>query len=205
MEFLSEADKERIVAAIHAAESETSGQLVTVLARASDDYLHFPLLWASFLALLLPGVVLLARPAIHLVHLFELQILVFISLVFFLHWLPIKMLLVPTKVKRAYAQRLARAQFFTQGLHLTHAHTGVLLFVSVAERYVEIIADAGIHAHMQDGEWDAIISQFVRYVKSGQVADGFVDALMACGEKLAQHFPHQTDGKNELPDRLIEL
>ena len=205
MAFLSAADKEQIVAAIRAAEAKTSGQLVTVVARASDDYLQIPLLWATFIALLLPGLVLLVSPNVHLVHLFELQILVFMGVVFFLHWQPIKMFLVPTHMKRAHAQRLARAQFFTQGLHFTHAHTGILLFVSVAERYVEIIADSGIHARMQDGEWDAIVGQFVRYVKAGEVAQGFVTALNACGDKLAQHFPHEANGKNELPDRLIEL
>ena len=82
----------------------------------------------------------------------------------------------PTAVKRRRAGRLAREQFFAQGLHLTRARTGVLIFVSVAEHYVEIIADQGIDALVPPGTWDKAVADFVGQVRAGHIAEGFLAA-----------------------------
>ncbi len=92
------------------------------------------------------------------------------------------------------------------GLHRTKARAGLLLFVSLAERHVEIIADDGVQAHMQgNAVWEGIVADFVTHVRSGRVADGFVGAIDACAETLAEHFPRGPDDENELPDHLIEI
>ena len=74
----------------------------------------------------------------------------------------------------------------------------MLLFVSVAEHYVEIIADKGINDVVPTGTWEHVVAEFVEKVKSGRIADGFVGAVEACGEPLVQHFPvgeHEELGK----------
>jgi putative membrane protein len=81
----------------------------------------------------------------------------------------------------------------------------VLIFVSVAEHYVEILADQAINAKVAQAEWDAIIAVFVMTVKQGRVAEGFEQAVDACGALLAQHFPAAPGERNELPDHLIEI
>ena len=111
----------------------------------------------------------------------------------------------PAAVKRRRAGRLAREQFFAQGLHLTRARTGVLIFVAVAEHYVEIIADQGIDSQVPPGTWDAAVSDFVAQVRAGRVADGFLAAIAAVGDHLAKHFPRAPDDTDELPNRLIEI
>ncbi len=55
MAFMNNSDKQRISAAIEAIERQTSGELVTVITRCSDDYRYIPYLWAALLALLVPG------------------------------------------------------------------------------------------------------------------------------------------------------
>ncbi|HVS77478.1 MAG TPA: TPM domain-containing protein [Steroidobacteraceae bacterium] len=199
-------DKARITAAIRAAEKSTSGEFVAVVARASDHYVFVPLLWSAIIALLFPGACLLLGASLSWVHLYQIQLLIFIVLTVLILSVPgLHLRLVPTSVKHARASRLARAQFYTQGVQLTPHHSGVLLFVSLAERYVEIVADQGIHEKIGEARWKGIIEMFVSQVRQGRVVDGFVDAIGACGAAMAQHYPLDAGDVSELSDGLIEL
>jgi uncharacterized protein len=84
-------------------------------------------------------------------------------------------------------------------------NNGVLLFVSVAERHVEIVADQGINEVVAHDAWQSIVNGFIERVRMRQVAEGFLTAIAACGELLADHFPAADDNRNELPNRLVEL
>jgi putative membrane protein len=202
----SKSDKARITAAIHAAEKNTSGEFVAVVARASDHYIVLPLLWSAIVALLFPGACLLAGVSLGWVHLYQLQLLIFIALAALLLTVPgLHLLLIPRHVKHAHASRLAQAQFYRQGVQLTPHHSGVLFFVSLAERYVEIVADKGIHEKLGEAHWQGIIDVFVREVRRGRVVDGFVEAIGACGAAMAAHYPPDPNETSELSDGLIEL
>jgi putative membrane protein len=199
-------DKARITAAIHAAEKNTSGEFVAVVARASDHYVFLPLLWSAILALLFPGACLLARVSISWIHLYHIQLLIFIVLAVVLLSVPgLHLRLIPSRVKHARASRLAQAQFYLQGVHLTPHHSGVLFFVSLAEHHVEIVADKGIHEKLGEAHWRGIIDQFVALVRRGKVVDGFVEAIGACGAAMAEHYPPDPSDAVELSDGLIEL
>ena len=199
-------DKARISAAIHAAEKNTSGEFVAVVARASDHYVLLPLLWSAILALLFPGACLLAGVSVPWVHIYQIELLIFIVLAILLLSLPgLHLGLIPTRVKHARASRLAKAQFYVQGVQLTAHHSGVLFFVSLAERYVEIVADKGIHGRLGEAHWQSIIDAFVAQVRRGQVVDGFVDAISACGLAMAEHYPPDPADTSELSDGLIEI
>ncbi|HZT04841.1 MAG TPA: TPM domain-containing protein [Steroidobacteraceae bacterium] len=199
-------DKARITAAIHDAEKNTSGEFVAVVAHASDHYVILPLLWSAILALLVPGVCLLLGISLRWVHLYQIQLLTFIALTLLLLFVPgLHFTLVPTRIKHARASRLAHAQFYEQGVQLTAQHSGVLFFVSLAERYVEIVADKGIHEKLGEAHWQGIIDLFVSHVRRGKVVDGFVDAIGACGAAMAEHYPPDTNDVSELSDGLIEL
>lgn len=199
-------DKARITAAIHAAERNTSGEFVAVVARASDHYILLPLLWSAILALLFPGACLLAGASVGWVELYHLQLLIFIVLAVVLLSVPgLHLKVIPRRVKHAHASRLAQAQFYAQGVQLTPHHSGVLFFVSLAERYVEIVADKGIHEKLGEAHWQGIIDRFVAQVRRGRVVDGFVDAIGACGAAMAEHYPPDPADINELSDGLIEV
>ena len=111
----------------------------------------------------------------------------------------------PAALKRRRASRLAREQFLAHGLDRTRERTGVLIFVAVAERYVEIIADAGIDAVVPPGTWDQAVAAFVERVRTGRIAEGFLAAIGLVGDRLAEHFPPSADDVDELPNRLIEI
>lgn len=205
MAFLSAEEKVRITEAIKQAEGRTSGEIVTVIAGSADAYWFIPLLWAAVLALSVPAVVLLVDPWIYPVELYGGQLLLFAVLALLFRWTPLKMRLVPGAVKRRRAGRLAREQFLAQGLHHTKDRTGVLLFVSVAEHYVEVLADSGINEKVAPDAWTNLVDAFVAKVKEGRVADGFLEAVAGCGAVLAEHFPRAPGDKDELPNHLVEF
>ena len=205
MAFLTADEKQRLKDRIKEAESRTSGELVTVIARESDAYPYIPLLWAALAALAVPpAVTALALPwSLSTVSIIQLSLFLVLGLA--LRWQPLKMRMIPKSVKQRRAARTAREVFLANGLHHTEGRSGLMLFVSVGEHYVEILADKGIDDKVTQDQWDAVISDFVGAVKAGRTADGFEQAVEACGALLAEHFPAEPGGKNELPDHLIEI
>lgn len=202
---ITEQDRQNIRQAIADVELNTSGELVTVVTRASDGYLFIPVLWAALAALLVPFALwaLEQSPGPELSYL--LQVGVFVSLGMLFRWPPLKMWLIPKAIKQQRSARMAREQFFNLNLHQTSGRTGVLIFVSLAEHYVEIIADKGINDVVPANAWDQAVAKFVQKVKAGQLAAGFITVVNDCGDLLKQYFPAAKDNKNELPNRLIEI
>jgi putative membrane protein len=205
MAFLGQADKDRIAEAIRQAELKTSGELVALIAGASDGYYFIPLLWASLVALMVPGIFWVAGLELGHLRVYELQLATFLALGILFRWTPLKMRLIPKAVKHMRTSRLAREQFYVQGLHLTRDRTGILLFVSVAEHYVELVADQGINERVEPGSWDHIVEEFLQSVRQGKIAEGFLTAVGSCGAVLEKHFPRPADDTNELPNHLIEI
>lgn len=203
MSFLNTIQKQNIAEAIKCAEAKTSGEFIAVIARASDDYYYIPMLWAALLALVIPAIwVALPLPLIDYT---LMQLLVFVVAGLLLQWMPLKMRVIPTVVKQRRAALLARQQFLAQELHHTQQRNGILLFVSQAERYVEIIADKGINDVVAENTWNDIVQAFIQHVHEGKIEHGFLIAIHACGEVLTQHFPVSEKDTNELPNHLIEI
>lgn len=202
MTLLTAAERERVAHAIAAVERETDAELVTVLARRADPYPYVPTLWAAGVALLTPGVLALTPLWLGLWDILLAQWVVFVALALALRWPPLMYRLVPKSVQRWRAANLARRQFLEQNLHHTRGETGVLIFVSEAEHYVEILADRGIARHVDDEQWQSIVDTFTARVRNGETAEGFCECVRSCGELLKTHVP-ATAQKNELPNHLV--
>ena len=202
--MFSESDEHRIAEAITRAEKATSGEIVAVVAGESSSYLYAPFLWASVVALLVPWPLILWTwwPAawIYLAQVAAFAIVLAATLP-----RPIRYWLVPGYIKRARAHRRAVEQFVSQNLHTTAGRTGLLIFISVAERHAEIIADAAIEARVPKGTWQDIVTRLTAAFTAGRHTDGFVAAVEDVGGHLAQHFPPGSFDTNELPDHLIVL
>jgi len=205
MAFINDADRQRIKQAIESSESRFDGELVTIIAAASDTYRYIPTMWAGLLTLLAPWLILLISPGLDLIAILSVQSGVFLVLMLLCHWRPVKMALVPRQVQQQRASRLAHEQFFRQGLHLTRNHNAVLLFVSVAERYVEIIADKGINECVGHEYWPEIVDGFTRKVRAGHISDGFLYAIGECAGCMSRHYPPGDEVANILTDHLIEI
>jgi putative membrane protein len=204
MVMITESDKARIAAAIRQAEAKTAGEIFCVVARRSSDDRLVPIAWAAALALLapLPLIHLTAWP-VSIVYLAQLAIFLVAALVLSLPGLRTRV--VPRRARHDRAHAEAMRQFFAQGLDKTEHRTGVLIFASAAERYAEIVADAGINEKVAPAVWDDAVQALVAAIKAGRPADGFVAAIERCGAVLAAHFPPGTLKRNELPDKLLEI
>jgi putative membrane protein len=202
--ILSDADRARIVETIRAAEAKTAGEIYCVIARHSSEYRLVPLAWAALLALFvpLPLIYTTTWPAVVI---YGAQLLVFLAVLVGLSHQKIRFRIVPPRTKRERAHAEAMRQFIARGLHHTERRTGVLIFVSVAERYAEILADAGIDQKVTPRVWDQAVSALIRGIKAGHPADGFVAAIEQCAAVLAEHFPPGPINRDELPNAVIEL
>ncbi len=208
--LMSAEDHRRVASAVRAAEDRTSAEIYCVIARASDSY--FPhAAFAVSLATLIAGVVVA-----FLLHLswFDVTSLRFAAAealagglaVALVAWRPaLRLPFVPKAVRYRRAHDNAMRQFLARNVHRTRARTGALLFVSIAERYATVIADAGIAAHVDQAEWNAIVAGLTEAAAVGRHADGFEAAVRSAGRLLAEHFPKRADDSNELDDHVVEL
>ncbi|MHA1134274.1 MAG: TPM domain-containing protein [Alphaproteobacteria bacterium] len=198
-------DEHAVIAdAISRAERTTSGEIVVVVARASSGYFFFALMCVALAALAVP------LPLIHFTkwpieYVYLLQLAVFGLGVLIARWERFRVAIAPRGLKQARAHLRAVEQFLAQNLHTTKGRTGVLIYVSDAERYAEVIADDGIYKKVSPEIWDELIEDLTAQIGRGNRVEGFVAAIETCGAILAEHFPPQPLGEDELPNHLIVI
>ena len=199
-------DKERaaIEAAITRAEANTSGEIVVVVAPASGGYWSLALMWSALLALAVPlPLILLTKWPVEYIYL--LQLSVFVVCVGLAQIEPLRLAVTPKSIQRARAHDKAVEQFLAQNLHTTRGRTGVLIYVSFAEHYAEVIADDGIYRKVRPTVWEEVIAELTSHLARGTRDEGFITAIGMCGKVLGEHFPPGRADKDELPNHLIVL
>jgi uncharacterized membrane protein len=87
----------------------------------------------------------------------------------------------------------------------TEGNSGVLVYVLLADRKVEIVADRGIHREVGQAEWQAICHTMEIAFRNGRFADGAVTGIDAVSALLSRHFPRTGAAINELPDGPVVL
>ncbi len=87
----------------------------------------------------------------------------------------------------------------------TEDNAGVLIYLLLAERQVEIVADRGIHARVGSAAWDAICGEMQSAFAAGRFEAGAILGIEAISDLLAAHFPPGDENPNELPDTPIVL
>jgi putative membrane protein len=221
---LSDADRAKISAAIAKAEGNSNGEIVAVATPISDAYHDVALHWA-----LVPLFAVLAwaawrptalvwwydflfggwRPDPTLSQLLTL-LMVFAALKFtvallILKWMPLRLLLTPGATKHRRVRRRAISIFKAAAERRTAGRTGILIYLSMAERRAEIIGDQAITSVTTPETWGEAMAALIVEVKEGRVAEGMVAAIEEVGVVLSQHFPRSAGDMNEIPDKLIEL
>lgn len=210
--MFSEQDINAIRAAVQTAERRTRGEIVPMVVPASARYRD-----ASYLAGLILAFVALAallsmdygwnrwrwtgyHPGWTIV-----SVLAAYALGNFIGRFPRIIRLLTSDKRMAMKVRLrAERAFYEQGLHKTKEGTGVLIFLSLLERRVEILADRIIDARVPPGTWDTLVHDLVQGIRADRQTDAFCKVIARCGDLLAIHFPAcGGDNPNELPDELI--
>ena len=87
----------------------------------------------------------------------------------------------------------------------TQDNSGVLLYLQLAERRVELVADRGIAARVDAAQWQAICGVFARDMHEGEAAQAVMACLGRINALLIEHFPAAQDNSRELPDEPVVL
>jgi putative membrane protein len=184
-------ERRKIDTAIAAIEQSTSADLEVMVTRTSGRYSLYPLVWAGLSALAVAGIAAALRPGLNARSVILIQLLVLIVLTALCDWMPIRLWLVPTRVKHTHAWQLAHQEFHAHFAGDKVARECILFFVSLGERYVEIIADHETHARVPPNVWNKMIGDFTAAVADGRVADGLLGAIESCGSILKTHYPRR--------------
>lgn len=206
---LSAEEIQKISHVVEMAEKETDGEIVPIIVERSSAVGHVKWLLTAILTL-----IFVIFEAFYFRNHWNPQMawyppIAFVFFYFFasflsrFHWL--QRGLTPNSDEITQVHQRAELEFARAHLRKTARSTGILLFVSVMERRVVVLADSGIAEHYPPETWDQVVQLMTQEFKRGQVALGFEKAIQRAGEILKAKLPAQHKNQNELPNHLIIL
>ena len=200
---ITQADREKVSQAVLEAEKHTTGEIVPMIVTQSDDYAGARwrlavagALLAGFLAYFFladydPMWTLYAQiPGLYIGY-----ALGNIGAI-------LRPFMLSDKIDDEVNQRALQA-FYEHNLHQTNDHTAILIMVSLLERRVEILADAGINSKVPKHTWEGIVNDMIACIRTNDLSEGICIAVRECGEILAKDFPGQHDNPDEVSNKLI--
>jgi putative membrane protein len=220
---LTPQDHERIEAAVAAAEAGTSGDIFCVLAGEVSSYREVPIAWGAAIALFVPPLVLALafrevialvtgggwtvaqasavepQLALTLTAYTVAQVLLFGVTTLVVSIPAVRRRLTPRFLKRHRVKKAAYHHFAAAKAHTRDSDTGIVLFIALVERQVEILADQAIHEKVGEGLWKDAAAAIGAGMKTPDPTSGIVGAIGLCGEALKAHFP--SSAPRAAPDR----
>ncbi|HEV3240505.1 MAG TPA: TPM domain-containing protein [Casimicrobiaceae bacterium] len=110
------------------------------------------------------------------------------------------------QVMRGLTPRERALELFGRfGVWDTEHNSGVLVYVLLADKGVEIVADRGISRKISPESWQVICRAMEAAFRDGRFEDGAIAGIEAISELLAAHFPQRGEGSNELPNEPVVL
>jgi len=188
---------------IESVEKETCGQLVPVIAKKSSDYKTVEMINAFIFAYLFMFIDFGVHGALNPLNiLFDTVVAVLlVVLLFRLNFF--KRILIPKRLMMHKVHEAAMMSFYRNGVYKTKHQTGILIYVSLAERMVVIVGDEGIHNKVGDEAWKGIIDIIIKGIKTKHVEQGIVDGIESCRGLLKEHFPVAADNVDELSNKVV--
>lgn len=217
---LRESSLDSIRNAVREAELRTTGEIAIAATEESSDYSFFELFAAVLLgafafALLIPlhgaleefaGRLFWIDDAWHATAIAGIVSFGIVAIAFLAANVPfVDRLVIPRHVQKARVYNRAIRHFVESGAYATADRTGILIFVSVMEHEVRIIADEGISKKIPQSKWDEIASSLALGIRDRKTEESLIAAIGSCGELLSKHFPAKDENPNELPDGLVIL
>lgn len=202
--------RDQISAAICSAEKSTNGEIFAVFAKESDNYFFISFfIWT--VAIFFTSII--AAYGIHWfwhdvpLHYFASTVLAIHLLgLFYLSILPqLRLLITPAAIKNRICHANAVRQFLAQNINRTKKRTGILLFISQAEHYAEVISDIKIVEKVPAEIWTDIVKGMMTKAREGHLTEAYLEAIKKSGEVLTHYFPRNATTENELPDHIIEI
>jgi putative membrane protein len=208
--FLTANEYEQINAAVEKAEKCTAGEIVCMVHSVSYHYPMSDVIGAAALAL--PVSLALTPLAGGWLWIGTQNMWVFLSIlipIFVLgHWMVkhipwLKRIFISNREMAEEVEEAAVTSFFKHGLYRTKDGTGILIFISVFERKVWVLADRGIDAKVSADHWRSVVTGITEGIRNNQAAAAICLAVQTIGETLAEHFPVAPDDVNELENVIV--
>ncbi len=216
--YFSDQQIKLIEQAVSHAEENTSGEIVPVIASVSGRYDRAEDLFGLLFSLLILSIAWFCTAETSAIEgQWESQITGTLSLpwilaiVFFTFLLGallatlfpvLRLLFISRQEMHEEVMRSAQQAFHQLRIHGTEEATGVLIYISLYEKNVQILGDAAISAKLTQQDWDEVCQLVISGMKSRQAIDKLVEAIELCGQLLSSHFPISEDDQNELPNKL---
>ena len=201
--FLAEEGKGALTAAIRDIEAQTSAEIVIAVRAASGPYLHADL-FVGFAAAFGVLLFMIASPwPFDLVGLVIEPVLAGAAIGFAASRLPpLRRWLTPARIRRRWVERAAKATFVDKGVSLTRDRTGVLVYVSLLERVVAVVADDGVVRAVDAVTWQEHADRLDACVRRGGDGKALAAAMLELGPALSPVLPRGDDDVNELADEV---
>lgn len=202
--FLNAEERLAIEKKVREAEEATSGEIVVMAVGQSSSYPSAIIASSGALALLTAiAVVLLLRGENMwlFLALFALFFMIFSEVV---RRTPV--LRRPFVSRREIAEEVEEAAiraFYHRKVHETRDHTGILIYISLFEHTVRVLADSGINARVEQHTWKGVVDTIIEGIRDGRQGESICSAVEQCGRLLSDHFPRRHDDHNELGDAMI--
>ncbi|MFC1580316.1 TPM domain-containing protein [Thermodesulfobacteriota bacterium] len=209
--FLYESERQRIMERVKKAETLTSGEIVPLIVSSSFNYPMANVLGGAlfgfFLALILTPVVgrqLWLGPSNMwlFIGFFVSSFIVCYILVKMVPWL--KRVFISKTEMESEVNEAAITAFYREGLNKTRDETGILIFISVFEHKVCVLADKGINNKVHEGQWDEIVAMIIDGIKKKRQADAICEAIEKVALLLREHFPIRPDDRDELENLIVK-
>ncbi len=208
--FLTKEEQATVTKAVQAAEKMTSGEIVPMVVSKSGEYPLAAVVCA--LSLTIPLSLLLTIIIGQMIWIGPSNMWLFLALWSCL-FIPTYYLVLKTDRLKYYflnqnhieteVSKSALAAFYSQGLYKTAADNGILLYISVLEKKVWILADSGINEKISQQTWDSVVDELTKGIKKGEQCEAICTAIESIGSTLQEYFPHKKDDEDELHNLII--
>src|SRR5438034_7832182 len=195
-----QASSDALAGAVRDIEKDTDAEIVIVVRGRSGTYRHADYLFGAIIALIGLVFVLLSPFEFHTYWVPFDVVLLFAAGAFLSSRSDmIRRLLTAKKFRAQAARNGAAAMFYEAGIANTHAENGVLIYLSLLERRLEVIADRGILKAVPPLKWNQCVFE-LRQIGKQATPQKFIEGLRMTGKLLAEHLPATGENPNELAD-----
>lgn len=208
--YLRNEDLLLIEKAIAEAESKTTGEIVPMIVHRSSAIKSLPVYLFIFLFMAYNLFIDLIyqnnvfSSIVLMISVYIIGVILLVPISYYLSFLHrIQRLLIHPLDRDQQSYQRAKNEFYNLNLNKTDGSTGILIFVSIMDREVVILADRAINDKINSQFWDEIKNQMIHQLRNKNMCQGFLDAIKSCEDILKIYFPIILNDKNELPNKII--
>jgi putative membrane protein len=202
--FFSEEEKKKIAETTQRVESRTTGEIAVMVVDRSDPYREAEVLGGVIFGSLLAMVISLLFFRESLYAYIPLSFVFFFPFRFLGKRFPyLKPVFLGRKRMEETVRQRALLAFYEKGLYRTRFQTGIIIFISLFEHKVWVLADKGIYEKMTQEALNRFAQNVSRGIKEGRACDALCQAIEGIGQLLVEHFPITPGDTNELPNEVL--